>query len=159
MRLRIGILTISDSVSAGRMEDAGGLAVADAVRDTEWEIEQRATLPDEQEQIATVLRQWADDLRLDVVFTTGGTGLGPRDVTPEATLDAADRAVPGIAEAIRAASLTQTAMGMLSRGVSAQRGATLIVNLPGSPRGAAEGMQVVRPVVEHAVAIMHGGRH
>jgi molybdenum cofactor synthesis domain-containing protein len=159
MRLRIGILTISDSVSAGRMEDAGGLAVADAVRDTEWEIEQQATLPDEREQIATVLRQWADDLRLDVVFTTGGTGLGPRDVTPEATLDAADRAVPGIAEAIRAASLTQTAMGMLSRGVSAQRGATLIVNLPGSPRGAAEGMQVVRPVVEHAVAIMHGGRH
>jgi molybdenum cofactor synthesis domain-containing protein len=116
-------------------------------------------LPDDRAKIAQLLRQWCDELGLDVILTTGGTGLGPRDVTPEATLDIADRTVPGIAEAMRYAGLRQTPMAMLSRSQAATRGTTLIVNLPGSPKGVREGMEVILPVLEHARAITHGGRH
>lgn len=159
MHLKIGILTISDRVSAGQMEDTGGRAVRQALSNPEWTVAETAAVPDELDQIASILRRWSDDLQLDLVLTTGGTGLGPRDVTPEATLAVATRPVPGIAEAIRAASLTQTQHAMLSRAAAGVRGTTLIINLPGSPRGAADGVEVIRPVLEHAVAIMHGGRH
>jgi molybdenum cofactor synthesis domain-containing protein len=159
MRLSLGILTISDRAAAGEMEDAGGPAVAEALRHGDWQVTQRAVVPDDGERISSVLQTWCDELHLDVIFTTGGTGLGPRDVTPEATLSVANRPVPGIAETIRAASLRQTPHAMLSRGVAAVRGTTLLINLPGSPRGAAEGVEVVRPILEHAVATLHGGRH
>jgi molybdopterin adenylyltransferase len=158
MGMRIGILTVSDRVSAGQMQDHGGPAVEDALEVLAAEIV-RGLVPDEQDQIAQVLRRWADDDRLDAIFTTGGTGLGPRDVTPDATLDACDRGVPGIAEAMRQAGIKQTPHAMLSRAVCGARGRTLIVNLPGSPRGACEGVEVVLPILEHAIATMHGGKH
>lgn len=156
--MRVGVLTISDRVSRGLMEDTGGRAI-EAELDPSWEVARRAVVPDDVEQIAGTLTAWCDTDHLDIIITTGGTGLGPRDVTPEATLTVAERSVPGIAEAIRARSLADTPMAMISRGVAVARGTTLIVNLPGSPRGAAEGTRIVRPVLAHAVAIMHGGRH
>ncbi|MGH2448182.1 MAG: MogA/MoaB family molybdenum cofactor biosynthesis protein [Chloroflexota bacterium] len=158
MQLRVGILTISDRVSRGEMEDLGGGAI-EAELAADWVVAERGTVPDEADQISDRLRIWADEKRLDAILTTGGTGIGPRDVTPEATLAAASRVVPGIAEAIRLEGLRHTPHAMLSRGVAAALGDTLIINLPGSPSGAAEGARVVRPVLEHAVAIIHGGRH
>jgi molybdopterin adenylyltransferase len=140
------------------MQDHGGPAVEDALEVLAAEVV-RALVPDEQDQIAEVLRRWADDDRLDAIFTTGGTGLGPRDVTPDATLDVCDRAVPGVAEAMRQAGMKQTPHAMLSRAVCGARGRTLIVNLPGSPRGARQGVEVVLPILEHAIATMHGGKH
>jgi molybdenum cofactor synthesis domain-containing protein len=159
MTLRIGILTVSDRVSAGAMQDEGGTAIGASLRGTGWTIEQEAVVPDDLGRIAETLKRWSDDLGLDVILSTGGTGLGPRDVTPEATLSIADRVVPGIAEAIRLASLQQTQMAMLSRGAAVVRGHTLVINLPGSPRGAAEGAAVVLPVLAHAIATLRGGKH
>ena len=159
MTVRIGVLTVSDRASAGEMEDRGGPAIEDALAGTGWTVGLRAVIPDELTVISDTLRAWCDGSEVDVVLTTGGTGLGPRDVTPEATLAVAQRQVPGIAEAIRAASVSKTPMAMISRGQSVVRGQTLIVNLPGSPRGAAESTAVILPILEHAVAILHGGKH
>ncbi len=158
MALRVGILTISDRVSTGEMVDAGGPAIEGALL-AGWEVGARETVPDDRARVAGVLREWADGKQLDVIFTTGGTGLGPRDVTPEATLDVSERLIPGMAEAMRAAGLASTPAAMLSRALAAVRGETVIVNLPGSPKGAAEGVEVVRPVLEHSVATIRGGRH
>ncbi len=102
---------------------------------------------------------WSDDEHLDVIFTTGGTGLGQRDVTPEATVDACPRQVPGIAEIMRLAGRSQTPAAALSRAVAALRGSTLVINLPGSPRGAASGVQEVLPILPHAIATLHGAKH
>lgn len=159
MGLRVGILTVSDRASSGEMDDLGGPAIVEAIGSQSWTVERQQIVPDERSTIAGTLREWCDADTLDVVFTTGGTGLSPRDVTPEATSEVAERPIPGIAEAIRAASLRQTPMAMISRGLAVVRGSTIIVNLPGSPRGAAEGTQVVLPVLEHAVATLHGGKH
>lgn len=159
MTIRIGILTISDRASAGQMADEGGPAVESALQGHGWEISERAIISDDRQGIEQTLTTWSDNSQLDVILTTGGTGLGPRDLAPEATLAVADRQVPGVAETIRAVSLRQTRMAMLSRGVAAVRGATLIVNLPGSPRGAAEATEVVVPILEHAVATLRGARH
>ncbi len=159
MHLKIGVLTVSDRVSRGEMEDRGGPAVQSALRNPEWVVAEQAVVPDDLEEVASILRRWADESQLDIIFTTGGTGLGPRDVTPEATSRVATRLIPGIAEAIRSASLAQTQQAMLSRAMAGVRGTTLIINLPGSPRGAEEGVDVVRPVLEHAVATLHGARH
>jgi molybdopterin adenylyltransferase len=116
-------------------------------------------VPDDRAVISDVLRSWSDADGLDAIFTTGGTGLGPRDVTPEATLEVADRPVPGIAEALRSAGLRKLPQAMLSRGAAAQRGRTLIINLPGSPNGARDGVELVIPVLEHAVLMMGDARH
>lgn len=159
MQLRFGILTVSDSVAAHAAEDRGGPAVRAALAHGEWQVAEAATVPDDRMQIEATLKRWADECRLDIIFTTGGTGLGPRDVTPEATLAVADRVVPGIAEIIRTRSLEQTQGAMLSRGASCMRGQTLIINLPGSPKGATQGVETVSPVLEHAVATIHGARH
>jgi molybdopterin adenylyltransferase len=141
------------------MDDLGGQAVADAVTQDDWHIHARAVVPDEIAHIATVLRQWSDERELDIILTTGGTGLGPRDVTPEATNTVSDRSIPGIAEAMRAEGLHSTPHAMLSRALAVARGQTLIVNLPGSPTGAREGVMVARPIFEHAIQILRGGRH
>lgn len=159
MNLRFGILTISDRVSRGQADDRGGVAVESALQHPEWAIARRDTVADEASLIAARLREWADEDALDVIFTTGGTGLGPRDVTPEATLTVVTRMAPGIADGIRNASLAQTQTAMLSRATAGVRGNTLIINLPGSPRGAQEGVEVVLPILEHAVATMHGAGH
>jgi molybdenum cofactor synthesis domain-containing protein len=116
-----------------------------------------AIVPDDRATIEATLRHWADDLRLNLILTTGGTGLSPTDATPEATLAVVDRLVPGMAEAMRAESLRHTPFGMLSRAVAGARGATLIVNLPGSPKGVRECLAVLLPALPHAVAILTGG--
>jgi molybdopterin adenylyltransferase len=158
MTVRIGILTVSDRVSRGEMEDLGGPAIGAVLSGAEFEIVRTEVVPDQEELIADILVTWADE-GLDVILTTGGTGLGPRDVTPNATEQVAGRSVPGIAEALRNEGQKHAAHAMLSRGVAAVRGHTLIVNLPGSPGGAREGAELLRPVLTHAIAILHGGRH
>lgn len=155
--MRIGILTVSDRVSAGQMEDRGGPAVRAAL-DPAWQVAGLATVPDDIEAIGAVLRRWCD-AGYDAILTTGGTGLGPRDVTPEAVMAVAERTVPGIAEALRQAGLAQTPLAMLSRGVAATRGQTLIVTLPGSPRGAGQAAEILRGVLPHAAAMMQGAAH
>lgn len=159
MPVRVGVLTVSDRVSRGEMADTGALAIQGALGGEHWTVARQAVVADEQDQIAETLERWADVDHLELVFTTGGTGLGPRDVTPEATIAVAHRQAPGIAEAIRNSGLAQTPHAMLSRGVCVLRGETLIINLPGNPKGAADGVNAVLPVLAHAIAIMHGGRH
>ena len=154
--IRIGILTVSDRSTRGEREDLSGPAVAVALTEAlpGAKITERATVPDERTEIAAVLRRWADDERLDLIITTGGTGFAPRDVTPEATLAVIDREAPGLAEAMRAASLSLTPHGMLSRAVAGTRGRALIVNLPGSPKGAVENLRTVIPVLPHAIELL-----
>jgi molybdopterin adenylyltransferase len=158
MVVRTGILTVSDRVSRGEMDDLGGPAIAAALSGEAFEVVRLEVVPDEEDQIADLLATWSDE-GLDVILTTGGTGLGPRDVTPDATVRVAERSVPGIAEALRREGQNYTAHAMLSRGVAAVRGTTLIVNLPGSPGGAREGAELLLPVLPHALAILHGGHH
>lgn len=152
---RVGILTVSDRSARGEREDASGPALIKLVREElGFHVTQYAVVPDEQEQIAAVLRQWADELRLDLILTTGGTGFAPRDVTPEATLSVVEKLTPGLAEAMRAASLALTPHAMLSRAVAGIRGRTLIINLPGSPKAARENLLTVAPALRHGLALL-----
>jgi molybdopterin adenylyltransferase len=156
MTLRVGILTLSDKASRGERMDTAGAAVRELITGIGAEVARYAVIPDERELIAATLRAWADAGDLDLIVTTGGTGLSPRDVTPEATLAVVDYLVPGMAEAMRAAGLRQTPMAMLSRGVCGVRGRTLIVNLPGSEKGVRENLSVLLPVLPHAVETLQG---
>jgi len=130
--------------------------LADLLESRGIRAEWMAVVPDDQRKIGEVLISWADEERADLIVTTGGTGLSPRDVTPEATVEVIDRTVPGMSEAMRSASMSQTPHAMISRAVAGVRGTTLIVNLPGSPKGAVENLEVVLPAVEHAVAKIQG---
>ncbi len=150
---RIAILTSSDKGSAGLREDRSGPVIAAALSPL-GEIVATAIVSDERALIADQLRRWADVDQVDLILTTGGTGLSPRDITPEATLDVIERLVPGIPEAIRANSLTITNRAMLSRATAGTRGRTLIINLPGSPRAVEECLAVIEPVLPHALAIL-----
>lgn len=152
---KIGIVTMSDKGSQGLREDTGGATIRQMVGDL-GTVEQYRIVPDDPEVIKEALVEFADVHRLDLILTTGGTGLGPRDHTPEATLAVIDRQVPGIAEAIRAASLQKTPKAMLSRAVSGTRGRTLIINLPGSVKGVRECLEVVLPVLPHGLEILSG---
>lgn len=153
--LKVAILTISDRVAAGEYQDRSGPALADVVqRRLGADIVEQAVVPDERGQIAQRLRAWTDDAGVDLILTTGGTGFAPRDVTPEATADVIDKATPGLDEAMRAASRQTTPYAMLSRGRSGIRGRTLIINLPGSPKGATESFVVIAPVIHHAVELI-----
>jgi len=157
--LRIGVLTCSDSRSRQEAEDTAGQALVELAEAKGWLVIAYHVCSDERAAIASALEKMVDDDRADVVLTCGGTGLGPRDVTPEATADVADRPVPGIAEHLRAQSLLVTGRAMLSRAIAAQRGSTLIVNFPGSQKAARESFDFVAPQLEHAVEMMHGGGH
>jgi molybdenum cofactor synthesis domain-containing protein len=153
--MKIGIVCVSDRCAAGMHTDTSGPAIAEYVSSFCTDPAYRL-VPDDAEKIGAALKALADDLGADVIFTTGGTGFAPRDVTPEATLAVLDRLTPGISEAIRAESMKITPRAMLSRAVSGIRGRTLIVNLPGSPKAVRESLAVVLPVLEHAVETLGG---
>lgn len=153
--IRFGILTLSDRSSRGERADSSGPALAALIQAEGWSVVKHDILPDDEASIREMLISWADSGHVDVILTTGGTGFSPRDVTPEATRGVIERDAPGLAEAMRAASLRVTPHAMLSRIVTGIRGKTLIVNLPGSPRGAVENLQVVMPVLPHAIQLLH----
>ena len=157
--LRAGVLTLSDSVAAGDRADQSGDACVELLQSAGFAVTQRGQLPDSRGAMADLLRRWCDAERLDVIVTTGGTGLGPRDVTPEAVGDVAARTLPGFGELMRAEGLKVTPMAAMSRSVAAMRGSTLIVALPGSPKGVRESLGAVLPLLAHAVHIMGGGGH
>jgi molybdenum cofactor synthesis domain-containing protein len=157
--MRVAVLTISDSVSRGEREDLSGPAVVAFCRGQGWEVTSALHISDDPAGIREQLREIADSGRVDLLLTSGGTGIGPRDNTPEATQDVADRIVPGISEEMRRKGLERTPTAVLSRGTAAVRSKTLIVNLPGSPKGAVESLEAVAALLPHAVKVLHGARH
>jgi molybdopterin adenylyltransferase len=155
MQLKIAIITVSDRSSRGERPDTSGPALEKEIQSQGWQVTRTEILPDDLLPLRDLLVSWADSGDLDVILTTGGTGFSPRDVTPEATRAAIERDAPGLAEAMRSASLKVTPHAMLSRAVAGIRGHTLIINLPGSPKAAVENLQVLLPVFEHAVQLLH----
>lgn len=157
--IKVAILTISDSSSKGQREDISGQAIKDILPKDKFEICDYKIVPDEHQSIKKALIHFSDELKADIVLTTGGTGFGPRDVTPEATIDACQKMAPGLAEAMRSEGLKQTKKAILSRSVAAIRGNTLIINLPGSPKGVKESLEAILDVLPHAVKMMSGSGH
>jgi molybdenum cofactor synthesis domain-containing protein len=154
MTIRFGILTLSDRSSRGERADLSGTALANQVQAEGWSVVRREVLPDDESAIREILINWTDSGEMDVILTTGGTGFSARDVTPEATRAVIERDVPGLAEAMRSASLKITPHAMLSRIVAGIRRRTLIINLPGSPKGAVENLEIVIPVLPHAIQLL-----
>jgi len=157
--MRVSILTISDSVSRGEREDVSGPALAKRCRELGWEVNSALRCSDDPANIRTLLRELADSRRVDLILTTGGTGLGPRDNTPEATTDIAERIVPGLAEELRRKGATTTPTAVLSHGVAVVRHHSIILNLPGSPKGAVESLDSVAEILPHAVEVLNGAHH
>ncbi|HTP45259.1 MAG TPA: MogA/MoaB family molybdenum cofactor biosynthesis protein [Candidatus Acidoferrum sp.] len=159
--MRVSVLTISDSVSAGKYEDRSGPAVVARCRELGWETASTAVLGDERVAIEAFLKKAADagEGAVDLILTTGGTGVGPRDVTPEATLAAIERLIPGFAEHMRTEGRKVTERALLSRGIAGIRAKTIIINLPGSPTGAVESLNAIAGLLPHAVDVVHGARH
>lgn len=156
MTIRAAILTVSDKGSRGERQDRSGPALAAWLAERGVDVAATALVADEQPAISAALRTWADGGGIDLILTTGGTGVSPRDVTPEATAEILDRVIPGMAEAMRAASLLRTPHAMLSRALCGVRGRALIVNLPGSPAGAVENLEAIWPAIPHAIAKLQG---
>ena len=154
--LTVGVLTISDRGWRGEREDRSGETIKRMLAALDAHISRYEIVPDEKEIISQKLTQWADEVGIDLIVTTGSTGLSPRDVAPEATLAVVQRLVPGLAEAMRAEGLKKTATAMLSRGVSGIRGQSLIVNLPGSPKAVRESLDIILPVLPHAMEVLKG---
>jgi molybdopterin adenylyltransferase len=154
--IRVAILTVSDSSFSGSREDLSGPALQKRCAELGWSVAVRAVLPDNQSEISQKLAEWADQDTMAVILTTGGTGIGPRDHTPEATKAVLDRELPGLGELMRIKGLEQTRFSVLSRGVAGTRKRTLIVNLPGSPKGALYSLSVIEDLVSHAVALLAG---
>jgi molybdenum cofactor synthesis domain-containing protein len=152
--MRVGIITISDRSSRGEREDLSGPALVKRISDVGYQVVSTVIIPDDFNQIKNQLIQWCDSGEFDLILTTGGTGFAPRDVTPEATLSILEKTAPGIAEAMRAESLKITPHAMLSRQQAGIRKRTLVINLPGSPKGAVENLEVVLPVLPHAIELL-----
>ena len=154
MELKFGILTVSDRSAAGKREDLSGPALVQAVQEAGWHVNRTGVVPDDMQDIVDTLVSWVDGGQCSVIMTTGGTGFSPRDITPEATRAVIERDAPGLAEAMRAGSLKITPHAMLSRAVAGIREKTLIINLPGSPKGALENFRILAPVLHHAVQLL-----
>lgn len=152
--IRFGILTFSDRSSRGEREDSSGPALAHLIRAQNWSVVKQHILPDDETAICATLTEWADSGEFDIILTTGSTGFAPRDVAPEATRAVIQKDAPGLVETMRAESLKKTPHAMLSRAMAGIRGRTLIINLPGSPKGAVENLQTVIPVLPHAVQLL-----
>jgi molybdopterin adenylyltransferase len=157
--IKVAILTISDSCSKGQREDISGQTIKEALLSDKFEISDYKVVADQQKSISDELIRFADQAGVDIVLTTGGTGFGPRDVTPEATVNVCQKMAPGLAEAMRSEGLKKTKNAMLSRGVAGIRGNMLIINLPGSPKGVKESLEAILDVLPHAVDMMHGAGH
>jgi molybdopterin adenylyltransferase len=156
MEIRVGVLTVSDKGYRGERRDTSGPAIGEMMATVGGRVDRYEVVPDEADAIVGRLRAWADEEALDVILTTGGTGLTPRDVTPEATLSVIERQVPGVAEAMRQGGMQKTPLAMLSRAVVGVRGCTLIVNLPGSEKAVRENLAFVLPALAHAVESLQG---
>jgi molybdenum cofactor synthesis domain-containing protein len=159
MAIKTAILTMSDMCSQGKRKDTSGQAIEEMLPKDTFEVCQRTIIPDDYDTIIKTLKRFSDELNVEVVLTTGGTGLGPRDVTPEATIAVCDRMAPGFSEILRCESYKITPKAVLSRGVSGMRDKTLIINLPGSPKAVRECMEIILGILPHAVKMMHGGGH
>jgi molybdopterin adenylyltransferase len=157
--MRVAVLTISDSVARGEREDLSGPAVVAFCRGLGWEVMAGLRVSDDPAEIRQQLRELADSGRVDIIVTTGGTGIGPRDNTPEATQAVADRVIPGIAEEMRRKGAEKTPTAVLSRSMTAVRHRSVIMNVPGSPTGAVESLEAVAHLLPHAVHVLHGARH
>lgn len=156
MVFKVAILTISDRGSRGEREDSSGPLIQEMIKDLPGKVIHYEIIPDEKEMITEALKKSADQLKADLILTTGGTGLSPRDVTPDATLKVIEKEVPGFSEAMRAESLKKTPHAMISRAVSGIRGESLIVNLPGSPKSVRENLRVILPALPHALSKLKG---
>jgi molybdenum cofactor synthesis domain-containing protein len=157
--MNAAILTISDSCSNGQREDVSGQTIRDILVKNSFQVYEKKVVSDDTEKIVSALIDFSDEAKVNVIFTTGGTGLGPRDVTPEATVAVCEKMVPGLGELMRLKGLEKTPNAVLSRSTAGVRSNTLIINLPGSPKAVRECLEAILSVLPHAVAMMHGGGH
>jgi len=159
MKIKVAVLTISDSCVEGNREDVSGKTIINMLPEENFEVCEKKIVADDHVKIVNVLKNFSDEQGVDVVLTTGGTGLGPRDVTPEATASVCERMAPGFSEIIRVEGFKKTPKAILSRGVTGVRKKTLIVNLPGSPKAVRECLEIILGLIPHAVKMMRGGGH
>ena len=157
--IRTAILTISDSCAQGKRTDASGQTIKDMLGDETFEVAEKAIVPDDRRAIAAALKRFCDEQGVELVLTTGGTGLGPRDVTPEATASVCERMAPGLSEILRSEGFKRSRNAVLSRGVAGTRKNTLVINLPGSPKAVRESLEIILDILPHAVEMMRGGGH
>ena len=157
--IKAAILTISDSCAQGKRTDTSGQTISEMLDDAKFEVVEKAIVPDDRQAITETLVRFSDQKGVEVVLTTGGTGFGPRDVTPEATASVCERMAPGLSELLRSEGYKRSPNAVLSRGVAGLRKSTLIINLPGSPKAVRESLEIVLKLLPHAVAMMRGGGH
>jgi molybdopterin adenylyltransferase len=159
MKIKVAVLTVSNSCTEGNREDISGQTIREMLQEETYEVREKKIVPDDYQAIAETLKSFSDEQDIDLVLTTGGTGLGPHDVTPEATASVCERVVPGLGEVMRAEGLKKTPYAILSRSFAGIRGKTLIINMPGSPKAVKECLEIILKVIPHAMEMMHGSGH